>query len=130
MMKGNVPIRDLIAGEDVWLTLAVLSAREIRPQQGTPFLLARARNATGSISLKIPVEVLQGGSALKPGLWGVVGRLETFQNQPQFLVAELRPITIEKYRELQDSEPLLPRALTLDIETIPLAAFRERAVRR
>jgi 3'-5' exonuclease len=46
------------------------------------------------------------------------------------VVSELRPITIEKYRELQNADPLLPRAFTLDIETIPLPAFKERVASR
>jgi hypothetical protein len=129
-MKGNVPIVDLPSGEDVWLTVAVTSVREIRPQQGRPFFLANARNASGTIALKIASEILQSSTALKPGLWGVVGRLETYQNQPQFVVSELRPITAEKYRELQNADPLLPRAFTIDIETIPLPAFRQRATDR
>ncbi|HJZ67750.1 MAG TPA: ribonuclease H-like domain-containing protein [Blastocatellia bacterium] len=117
-------------GEEVWLTVAIISTREIRPQQGKPFLLCTARNSSGSIVLKIPSEIHQPGMLSKPGLWGIVGRLETFQNQPQFVVSELRPITIDKYRELQGGEPLLPRAFTIDIETIPLPTFRERAARR
>lgn len=129
-MKGNIPLRDLPVGEDLWLTVAVTSVREIRPQQGRPFVIANARNASGAIPLKIPGDLSEAGSAVKPGLWGVVGRVELFQNQPQFVVSEIRPITAEKYRELQGSEPLLPRAFTIDIETIPLPAFKERAARR
>lgn len=129
-MKGNIPIPDLNAGEEVWLTVAVISVREIRPQQGRPFFLANARNATGSIALKVPSEILQESTAIKPGLWGIVGHLETFQNQPQFVLSELRPITADKYRELQNAEPLLPRAFTIDIETIPVPAFKERAAHR
>src|SRR3989442_3961258 len=129
-MKGNISIRELPMGEEVWLTVAITSAREIRPQQGKAFLLCTARNSSGSITLKIPSEIHQPGILSKPGLWGVVGRLENFPNQPQFVVSELRPITIEKYCELQGAEPLLPRAFTIDIETIPLPAFRERASRR
>ena len=129
-MKGNITINDLSPGEDTWLAVAVTSSREIRPQQGEPFLLASARNASGTIALKIPSKILQSTTTIKPGLWGVVGRLETFQNQNQFVVAELRPITVEKYRELQNSEPLLPRAFTIDIETIPLPEFKDRAVHR
>jgi len=129
-MKGNISISELKAGEDIWLTVTLTSAREIRPQQGKPFLLASARNASGTIALKIPSEILQSTAAIKPGLWGIVGRLETHQNQPQFLVSELRSITIEKYRELQNADPLLPRAFTIDIETIPLPAFKERAAGR
>jgi 3'-5' exonuclease len=129
-MKGNILISDLKTGEDIWLAVAVTSAREIRPQQGRPFLLASARNASGTIALKIPSEILQSSTTLKPGLWGIVGRLETYQNQQQFVVSELRPITVEKYRELQNADPLLPRAFTIDIETIPLPAFKQRAVDR
>ena len=119
-MKGNIPIPDLNAGEDVWLTVAVISVREIRPQQGRPFLLASGRNDSGTIALKIPSEILQPDTPIKPGLWGIVGRLESFQNQLQFVVSELRPITAEKYRELQKAGPPLPRAFTIDIETIPV----------
>jgi hypothetical protein len=129
-MKGNVSIPELQAGEQVWLTVVVTSVREIRPQQSPAFHLASARNASGTISLKIPSEILQSGRSMKPGLWGIVGRLEMFQNQPQFAVSEIRPITLDKYVELQNAEPLLPRAFTLDIETIPLPDFRERAARR
>ncbi|HJZ67270.1 MAG TPA: ribonuclease H-like domain-containing protein [Blastocatellia bacterium] len=130
-MKGNISISELHAGEEVWLTVVVSSTREIRPQQGKPFFLATARNASGRITLKIPSEILQsGGATLIAGLWGVVGRLEMFQSQPQFAVSEIRPITVEKYIELQNAEPLWPRAFTIDIETIPLPAFRERAALR
>jgi hypothetical protein len=129
-MKGNVSIRELPIGDVVWLAVVVTSVREIRPQQGPAFHLAFARNASGSISLKIPSEILQTGRTMKPGLWGIVGRLEMFQNQPQFAVSEIRTITLEKYVELQNAEPLLPRAFTLDIETIPIPAFKERAAAR
>ena len=129
-MKGNIPIPDLNAGEDVWLTVAVISVREVRPQQGRPFFLASGRNESGTIALKISTEVLQAGTTITPGLWGIVGRVETFQNQPQFVVSELRPITAEKYRELQNARPPLPRAFTIDIETIPVPAFKERAALR
>lgn len=129
-MKGNISIPELKAGEEIWLAVAVTSAREITPQQGKPFLLASARNASGTIALKIPSEILQPGNPIKAGVWGIVGRFETFQNQPQFVVSELRPITADKYRELQNADPLLPRAFTLDIETIPLPAFKERSAQR
>ena len=129
-MKGKISIRDLAIGEDVWLAIVITSLREIRPQQGKPFFLAHARNASGTIALKIPSEILQSPGVIKPALWGIVGRLDMFQGQPQFVVSELRPITAEKYRELQNAEPLLPRAFTLDIETIPLPAYKERAAHR
>jgi len=129
-MKGNISISELTPGEDIWLAVAVTSSREIRPQQGKPFLLASARNSSGTIVLKIPGEILQSTNKIKPGLWGIVGRLEAFQNQSQFVVSELRPITVDKYRELQNADPLLPRAFTIDIETIPLPGFKERAAQR
>ncbi len=129
-MKGNIPIPDLNDGDEVWLTVAVLSVREVRPQQARPFFLANGRNASGTVVLKIPSEILETDAAIQPGLWGIVGRVELFQGQRQFAVSELRPITIEKYRELQNADPLLPRAFTIDIETIPLPAFKQRAAQR
>jgi hypothetical protein len=129
-MKGNISITELPSGEDIWLTVVVTSSREIRPQQGRPFHLANARNASGTIALKIPGEILQAGTSIKPGLWGIVGRVELFQGQPQFVVSEIRSITIEKYRELQNDHPLLPRAFTIDIETVALPAFQARAAAR
>lgn len=129
-MKGNITIAALKPGEDIWLAVIVTSSREVRPQQGKPFHLATARNASGTIVLKVPDEILSDGVTMGAGLWGVVGRLEMFQGQPQFVVSELRPITAEKYLELQGAEPPLPRAFTIDIETIPLAAYKERAANR
>jgi len=75
-MKGNKSIRDLAIGEDVWLAIVITSSREIRPQQGKPFHLAGARNASGTIALKIPGEILQSPGPIKPALCGIVGRLE------------------------------------------------------
>src|SRR5919106_2994159 len=125
-MRGNIPIPELPFAEEVWLMVAVTSVRERRTQQGKPFRDANARNATGSLLLKIWGEVLEGREDLRPGLWGITGRLESFQDRAQFVVAEYRPITIEQYREHQNSEPRLPRAYTLDIETVTLPNFRER----
>jgi Predicted 3'-5' exonuclease related to the exonuclease domain of PolB len=125
-MKGNTPIPELTHGEDVWLMVVVTSVRERRTQQGKVFCEAQARNATGALSLKIWSEALEVWKELKPGLWGITGRLETFQDRPQFVLAEYRPITLEQYREHQNADPVLPRAFTMDIETIALADFRER----
>jgi hypothetical protein len=129
-MKGNIPIPELPAGEEIWLAVVVTSVKERRTQQGELFRLANGRNATGSVSIKVPGQAVGEGKPLRPGLWGIVGRLETFQNQPQIVLSEYRSITIEKYRELQGAEPLLPRAFTLDIETIAQPDFRERAALR
>ena len=125
-MKGNIPIPELPFSEEVWLIVAVTSVRERRTQQGKPFRDASARNATGNLPLKIWAEVLEGREDLKPGLWGVTGKLEAFQDRMQFVVSEYRPVTIEKYREHQQAEPVLPRAFTLDIETLALPGFRDR----
>src|ERR1700752_5049872 len=104
----------------------VTSVRERRTQQGRLFCDVSARNATGSLNLKIWGEALETQKEIKPGLWGITGRLELFQARPQFVVPEYRPITIEQYREHQHAEPQLPRAFTFDIETLTQADFRER----
>jgi hypothetical protein len=125
-MRGNIPIPEIPQGEDLWLMVVITAVREKRTQQGKRFCDATARNATGSLALKIWGETLEVWKEIKPGLWGVTGRLETFQDRAQFVVAEYRPITLEQYREHQGAEPVLPRAYTLDIETLTLPDFRER----
>ena len=125
-MKGNIPIPELPFAEEVWLMVAVTSVRERRTQQGKPFRDATARNATGSLPLKIWAEVLEGREDLQPGLWGITGKLESFQDRTQFVVSEYKPISIEQYREYLGCDPLLPRAFTLDIETLALSGFRDR----
>jgi len=125
-VRSNVPIPEIPHGEDLWLILLVTSVRERRTQQGRLYYDVSGRNATGSILLRIWDEVAQTQPPIKPGLWAVRGKLETFQERNQFVLAEYRPTTIEKYREHQNAEPQLPRAFTLDIETLTLADFRER----
>jgi len=125
-MRGNIPIPEIPHAEDLWLMVVITSVREKRTQQGKRFCDATARNATGSLALKIWSETLEVWKEIKPGLWGITGRLETFQDRSQFVVAEYRPITIEQYREHQSAEPVLPRAYTMDIETLTLPDFRER----
>jgi hypothetical protein len=125
-MRGNIPIPEIPHGEDLWLMVLITSLRERRTQQGKPFRDALARNATGTIALKIWGETLETEKEIKPGLWGITGRLETFQDRPQFVVAEYRQITLEQYREHQAADPVLPGAFTMDIETLALADFRER----
>lgn len=125
-MRGNIPIPELPYAEDIWLMVIVTSVREKRTQQGKRFCDASARNATGSLALKIWGETLDEWKEFKPGLWGITGRLEAFQDRSQFVVAEYRPITLEQYREHQNADPVLPRAYTMDIETLTLPDFRER----
>jgi hypothetical protein len=125
-MKGNIPIPDLPFTEEVWLMVAVTAVRERRTKDGKPFREVNARNPTGTLALKVWAEVLEGREELRPGLWGVTGKLESFQDRTQFIVSEYRPITIDQYREYLGCDPLLPRAFTLDIETLALAGFRDR----
>src|SRR5437588_12368980 len=125
-MRGNIPIPELPFAEEVWLMVAVISVRERRTKDGKPFREVSARNSTGALPLKIWAEVLEGREELKPGLWGVTGKLEPFQDRSQFIVSDYKPITIEQYREYLGCDPLLPRAFTLDIETLALPGFRER----
>src|SRR5437899_9935787 len=125
-MKGNIPITELPFNEEVWLMVFVTSVRERRMQQGKPFRDATARNATGSLPLKIWAEVLEGREDLRPGLWGITGKLESFQDRTQFVVTEYKPITVEQYREYLGCDPLLPRAFTMEFETLWLSDFRER----
>jgi DNA polymerase elongation subunit (family B) len=125
-MRGNIPIPEIPYAEELWLMVVITAVRERRTSQGKLFCDATARNATGSLALKIWGETLAQSTEIKPGLWGVTGRLESFQERAQFVVAEYRPITIAQYREHQGSEPVLPRAYTMDIETLTLSDFRER----
>jgi len=125
-MKGNIPIPELPFAEEVWLMVAVTSVRERRTKDGKPFREINARNSTGTLPLKVWSDVLEGREELRPGLWGVTGKLESFQDRNQFVVSEYRPITIEQYREYLGCDPLLPRAFTLDIETLALPGFRDR----
>jgi hypothetical protein len=125
-MKGNIPIPELPFSEEVWLMVAVTSVRERRTQQGKPFRDASARNNSGSLALKIWGEVLEGRAEIRPGLWGVTGKLESFQDRSQFVVSDYKPIGIEQYREYLGGDPSLPRAFTLDIETLALSGFRDR----
>jgi len=125
-MKGNIPIPELPFSEEVWLMVAVTSVRERRTQQGKPFRDLSARNSTGSLALKIWGEVLEGRAEMRPGLWGVTGKLESFQDRSQFVVSDYKPIAIEQYREYLGGDPSLPRAFTMDIETLALSGFRDR----
>src|SRR4029078_13508987 len=125
-MKGNIPIPELPFNEELWLMVVVTAVRERRTREGKPFRELNARNPTGTLALKVWAEVLEAHEELRPGLWKVAGKLETFQNQPQFVVSKYRAISIDEYREQLGCDPLLPRAFTLDIETLALPGFRDR----
>jgi len=125
-MKKNVPIPEIPHGEDLWLIVLITQVRERRTQQGRLYCDATARNATGVLALKIWGEILESQKQIRPGLWAIRGKLESFQDRPQFVVSRYLPMTIEKYREHQLSDPILPKAFTFDIETLTLPDFRER----
>src|SRR5258706_2204523 len=125
-MRGNIPIPEIPFAEELWLMVVITSVREKRTAQGKRFADAVARNASGSLPLKIWGETLEVWKEIKPGLWGVTGKLESFQDRSQFVVSEYRPITLDLYREHQNADPVLPRAFTMDIETLTLPDFRER----
>jgi DNA polymerase elongation subunit (family B) len=125
-MRGNIPIPEIPQGEDIWLIVLVTQVRERRTQQGRVFSEAVAKNASGTIPLKIWSETIEAGKEIKPGLWSLKGRLETFQDRSQLVVSEYRPISLAQYREHQPDDPVLPKAYTLDIETLTLPDFRER----
>ena len=125
-MQENVPISKLVFGEDACVVVTVTTVRERRTQQGNLFWEARARNAGGTLALKIRNDSGAVETPIKPGLWRLTGRLESFQDRIQFAVAEYEPITLEQYREHQGVDPVLPRAYTIDIETLALEDYRER----
>jgi hypothetical protein len=128
-MNGNIPINELQPDVDVWLVLCVTSVHRGQTRQGKRYCDAVARNASGAIRLKCWQETIERCGDLKPGLSGVTGRLRWFQEQPQFIVASHRSVALEIYRRFQESDPLWPRAFTLDIETLPQPGYRERVVR-
>jgi hypothetical protein len=125
-VRANIPIPEIPHGEDLWLILLVTSVRERRTQQGRVYFDVSARNATGSLFVRVWDEVAKTQTPIKPGLWAVRGKLETFQDRAQFVLTEYRSTTIEKYREHQQADPQVPRAFTFDIETLTLPDFRER----
>jgi Predicted 3'-5' exonuclease related to the exonuclease domain of PolB len=125
-MRGNLPIPEIPHDEEVWLIVLITSVRPRRTQSGRLYVDAAARNASGSIGLRIWEETLEEWKDIKPGLWGITGRLEIFQDRAQFVVAEYRPVSSSQYREHQGVDPVVPRAFTMDIETVALADFRER----
>jgi DNA polymerase III alpha subunit len=129
-MKANIPIPELRFDEEVWLMVFITSVREGRTKQGKPYRDVSARNSTGSVALKIWADALEGHEEIGLGFWAIQGRLEAYQNQTQFVVSKYSRTTIEKYREHQKAEPVLPRAFTMDVETLALPGFRERVRRK
>ena len=125
-MKGNIAIPELPFSEEVWLMVAVTSVRERRTRDGKPFRELTGRNASGTLAIKIWNDVLQAQEEFKPGLWKIAGKLESYQDQTQFVATRYRTVSLAEYRERLGCDPLLPRAFTLDIETLALPSYRER----
>ncbi len=125
-MRGNIPIPELPPDVETWLIVAVTNVREGTTRNGAPFITAVARNASGSIPLRIWSDAIDPAEPLVPGLWGIEGRRETFERNDQFIVTRYRSVTIDKYREHQHTEPPLPSAYTIDIETVALPEYRDR----
>jgi len=126
MKKGNVPIPELQENEEVWLIVTVTSARKKTTQRGQPYIDCIANNPTGTLNLKVWSEAITAYGEMQPGLWGVVGSLNIFNDQRQFVVTEYRRINTDKYRESHGEAPIIPRAYTIDIETLAVPQFKER----
>ncbi len=125
-MRGNIPIPELPFAEEVWLMVTATTVRERRTRDGKPFREINARNPTGRLLVKIWSDVLESHNEIKPGLWKIAGKLEAFQDQTQFVATKYRTVSLDEYREKIGCDPLLPRAFTLDIETLALPEFRDR----
>ena len=125
-MRGNIPIPELPFAEEVWLMVTAVSVRERRTRDGKPFREISARNPSGRLSVKIWSEVLESHDEIKPGLWKIAGKLEAFQDQTQFVATKYRVVSLDEYREQVGCDPFLPRAFTLDIETLAVPGFRDR----
>lgn len=129
-MKRNPAIPDLFEGDSAWLVVAVYSARCGTTKRGEQYFDAVGFNSTGKIALKAWSEACKQWGELSPGLWGIVGRVETYQEQPQLVMSEFRRIDLEKFIEQDGQPPRLPRAYTMDIETVALPEYRERVPKK
>jgi hypothetical protein len=129
-MKRNPCIPDLFEGDNAWMVVAIYSSRSGTTKRGEQFFDAIGANSTGKIALKAWSEACKQWGELGPGLWGVIGRVELYQDQPQFVLSEYRRIDLEKYLEQDGQLPRLPRAYTMDIETLARPDFRERVPKK
>lgn len=127
-MKGNVPIPQLVKGEECWIVVAVQNVRLARAANGSAYYTAVASNSSGSIALRAWSEAISEWGELKPGLWGLVGKRNDYREQMQFDVTQYRPVPLAEYNKYHEGKPpKWARAWTFDIETIPLPEFRDRA---
>src|SRR5215831_7467239 len=125
-MKGPISIPELPFSEEVWLMVAVTSVRERRTRDGKPFRELTGRNASGALAIKIWSDVLEAHEKFRPGLWKIAGKLESYQDLTQFVATKYRTVSLAEYREHMGCDPVLPRAFTLDIETLAIPAYRNR----
>ncbi|HYM00590.1 MAG TPA: ribonuclease H-like domain-containing protein [Blastocatellia bacterium] len=125
-MRGNIPIPELPEGEEVWLALTVAVVRRRYTQQGYPFYDAKGYNSAGSIPLRAWSETIELCGELSAGLWRVTGAVR----DRQFVLTRYEPIDRTEYLSRQGSEPVLPQAYVLDIETLTLPGYRERAAHK
>ena len=100
-MRGNIPIPEIPHGEDLWLIVLITSVRERRTQQGRSSATRPRATPPDQSRLKSGAKYLK-PKEIKPGLWGITGKLETFQDRSQFVVAEYRPITSSNIEHQQD----------------------------
>jgi Predicted 3'-5' exonuclease related to the exonuclease domain of PolB len=125
-MLGNIPIPELPHDENVWLMLFVSAIRDRRSPQGRAYKEIYSRNSTGTLTIRIWNDTIEHLGQIKPGLWRITGKVEIVQDRAQFITSEYEPITLDQYREHQMVAPVLPRAYTIDIETLSIPDFRER----
>jgi hypothetical protein len=126
-MKGNVPIPELVQDEEAWIIAVVASVRECSAKNGKRYFDATAQNATGRVTIRVWPEAYDDVNPIKPGIWKIAGKLSVYLGQSSFSVTKYKEVTLGDYQGFQRSAPPLPRAYTMDIETLALPAFRDRA---
>jgi hypothetical protein len=126
-MKGNVPIPHLPLDEEVWLIALVSTVRECTSRNGKRYFDLTAQNATGRAQVRIWQEAYDDLGPIRPGLWKIAGKARVYEGQKQFTATNYKPVSLDDYRGFHRADPSWPRAYTLDIETLALPQFRERA---
>lgn len=123
----NVPIPQLPTDREVWLAACITSVRSGTTRHGDRYYDASAYNGSGRVSLKVWGETIRKCGQLRPGVYGLTGKVSFYQEQQQLVVSSYREISVEEYKRYQLDDPVLPRAFVLDIETLPLTRYQERA---
>lgn len=125
-MKSNVPIPELPQDEEAWIVAVVSAVRECTAKNGKRYFDATAQNASGRITVRVWAEAYDDLNPIRPGIWKIAGRLNVFNGQSSFTVSKYKEVTLGEYQSLQKANPPLPRAYTMDIETLALPDFHER----